>query len=205
MQDAEWFPRLGEVPGIQYPESTLVDRRSLLGHDWQPQHFKYFLEDRYHVRWPAYDAEWTTASPAQQWYSRSPAQGHSAAATLRHLHEVLELPGDLFTYHLAIMTGSESLFRFRRTDPWVLEEVERFCLLDMELIVAYPAMIAEERAPGGYVRSSTFRILRNLYEKDGYLREAMEIARLAARFHQESPGLEKIEQRLAILEAENDV
>lgn len=48
----------------------------------------------------------------------------------------------------------------------------------------------------------TMQQLITLYEQEGYLYEALQVAEIAAQFNQQLPALERIKSRIANLEAE---
>ena len=126
--------------------------------------------------------------------------------------EALELPGKLSDYHFAIQNCHNSLKGFAREEPWVLEEVERLCWLDIRLISEYPEIITPEpiniadeelakiaTARRGERRFATvlaFQQLISMYDREGYLREALEVAKIAERFEQCSGKVEEIIGRL---------
>lgn len=163
----------------------------------------------------------TGASPAQSWKTQ-PRKGETEAQTaLRQLREALELPGTLSDYHFAIQTSHDSLRGFAREEPWVLEEVERLCVLDIRLINQYPEIItpepitiedkelrklAAERRQGmrSFAHVTAFHQLIRLYEREGYLREAMDVAKIAQKFEQCPGKVEEIQERINRIGAEPD-
>jgi hypothetical protein len=156
------------------------------------------------MSWPTKGGS-TSASPAKNWETK-PRRGETEAQTaLRQLRETLELPGTLSDYHFAIQHCHDELRGDAREEPWVLEEVERLCRLDIRLIEAYPKTITSEY--GGdrtYYGVSAFHQLTGMYEKEGFLREALEVARVGQKFEQCQGKVEDLEARLARIEAEAD-
>lgn len=141
----KWFRRLAEVPGVGYEGSPSVDRSQLPGHDATPKIERYNYDGERHVSvmWPMKDGS-TSASPAHRWETK-PRRGETEAQTaLRQLRETLELPGTLSDYHFAIQHCHDALRGDAREEPWVLEEVERLCWLDIRLIENYPQTITNE-------------------------------------------------------------
>ena len=155
--------------------------------------------------WPMDNDGWTSASPANQWQP-SPLPGEAKAAyILRRLHEQLELPGTLSDYHFAIQTCHDELQGQIRQEPWVLNEIERLCWLNIRLIELYPETITwEQEGDKKFFRVSAFYHLIDLYLKEGYLAEASNVAAIAKRFGQQGDTLENLRERVAELEAEND-
>lgn len=209
----KWFPRLGDVPGIEYVNEA-VDRTRLAGHDAIPRIERYEFDGRVHesMYWPTKDGS-TSASPSKTWEAR-PLQGETAGQTaLRQLREALELPGTLTDYHFAIQHGHDELRDNAREEPWVFEEVERLCWLDIKLIEQYPETITlepitiqdeeiaklaiERRGERRFFAVSAFHQLIGLYEREGYLKEALEVAKLAERFEQCQGKTEELKERIS--------
>ena len=209
----KWFPRLGDVPGIEYVNEA-VDRARLAGHDAIPRIERYEFDGRVHesMYWPMKDGS-TSASPSKTWETK-PLQGESAGQTaLRQLRESLELPGTLTDYHFAIQHGHDALRSNAREEPWVFEEVERLCWLDIKLIEQYPETITiepitiqdeelaklatERRGERKYFAVSAFHQLIGLYEREGYLNEALEVAKISERFEQCQGKTEELKERIS--------
>lgn len=209
----KWFPRLGDVPGIQYVNQA-VDRARLLGHDFVPRIEQFEFDGRVHesVYWPTKDGS-TSASPAKTWETK-PLEGETAGQTvLRQLRESLELPGTLTDYHFAIQHGHDALRSNAPEEPWVFEEVERLCWLDIKLIEQYPETITvepitiqdeelaklamERRGERRFFAVSAFHLLIGLYEREGYLNEALEVAKIAERFEQCQGKTEELKERIS--------
>jgi hypothetical protein len=202
----EWYRRLAELPGLRYDGSSGVDRRRLRGRNAVPQVQKFRdFEDRpsESLWWPASDGKGGgSASPAQQ-HGMDPQQDAPVSAVLRRVYETLELPGEPSDYHFALMGAYERLWARRREAAGLLEEVEKLCLLDVRLIEARPDIVTDER--GGktmFLRVPAFGRLIFMYEREGFLREALEVAELASRFDQEQQRLTDMHVRLARLEGE---
>lgn len=209
----KWFPRLGDVPGIEYVNEA-VDRTRLAGHDAIPRIERYEFDGRVHesMYWPTKDGS-TSASPSKTWETIS-LQGETAGQTaLRQLREALELPGTLTDYHFAIQHGHDELRGNAREEPWILEEVERLCWLDIKLIEQYPETITlepitiqdeeiaklaiERRGERRFFAVSAFHQLIGLYEREGYLKEALEVAKIAERFEQCQGKTEELKERIS--------
>lgn len=217
----KWYRRLAEVPGIEYEPDPAIDRTQLPGHDAVPKIDRYEFDGRRHesMSWPMEGGS-TGASPAQEWKTQ-PRKGETEAqTTIRQLRESLELPGTLSNYHFAIQGCHDALRGFAREEPWVLEEVERLCWLDIKLIEQYPKTItsepititdpelaklaAERRGEMNFYRVLAFHQLITMYEREGYLREALVVATIGQRFEQCLGKAEEIAERISRLEAEAD-
>jgi hypothetical protein len=200
----QWFRGLAQVPGVGYKGNPGIYRPPLPEHATLPRSGSYEIANvhREYLNWPMlFGAGTTSASPAKQWTTQ-PRNGESPAQTqLRQLYESLELPGELLDYHFATQGCCSVLWRLRREEPWVLAELEQLCWLDIRLIQAYPdiAQVKNERA---FFVIMTLQHLIALYEQEGYLYDALQVAEIAAKFHQQMPALERIRSRIAKLEAE---
>jgi hypothetical protein len=122
---------------------------------------------------------------------------------LRHLSETLELPGEPADYHFAIQHVLGVLWDRRRTEPEVLAIVERLAWTDLDLAQARPdAVSIDMDGHRKFVAVSAFKVLITLYEREGALREALEVADLALRYDQQQAKREELGGRLAAMEAE---
>ncbi|MGI8837496.1 MAG: hypothetical protein ACR2H4_12790 [Pyrinomonadaceae bacterium] len=209
----KWFPRFGDVPGIRYVNEA-VDRTRLAGHDAIPKKARFEFHGRVHesMHWPTKDGS-TSASPAKTWETKPLAGETTGQTALRQLREALELPGTLTDYHFAIQHGHDELRANAREEPWILEEVERLCWLDIKLIEQYPETITvepitiqdeelaklatERRGERRFFGVSAFHQLIGLYEREGYLREALEVATIAERFEQCQGKTEELKERIS--------
>ncbi|MGI8406869.1 MAG: hypothetical protein ACR2OE_19255 [Thermomicrobiales bacterium] len=201
----EWFHRLADIPDIGYLGDPRVQRSALPDWNTVPKIVTHSFDGQQHtsLSWPTKEGA-TSASPASRYATTTVAStlDMPTALLLRHLSEVLELPGTTSDFHFAIQNCIEQLWKRRRQEPGVLPEIERMCLLDLSLIDAHPKSITNEvgREPK-YFLVHAFGHLIHLYERNGYLVEALAIARRATRYEQDVK-LEAIEARLALVEAE---
>ena len=200
----KWFRRFSEVPGVRYKGNPGLYRPQLPEHATLPRSGSHEIVGmhRDYVSWPMlFGTGTTSASPVKQWTTQ-PRSGESPALTrLRQLYESLELPGELLDYHFAIQGCCSELWRLRQEEPWIFAELERLCWLDIRLIQAYPdiVQVKNERA---FLLVTTLQHLIALYEQEGYLYDALQVAEIAALFNQQRPALERIKSRIANLEAE---
>jgi len=180
-----WYPRLADVPGVHYATPPGIDRSRLRGARDQPkiQSYRNPLDGTTHIY-----AMWGNTS-------QSPASGHpdphkddgrqlstetELTEQLRYTHEALELPGTAHDYHFRLLGAYELLWSRRSLASWALNEVEKLCLLDLELIEAHP-LDPGENFDLREVGQPAFNQLIQLYQREGYLVEAIEIAERAAR------------------------
>lgn len=199
-----WFRCFAEIPGIGYKGNPGAYRPQLPEQALLPKLGAYEISNvhREYLSWPMLAGTGTTsASPVKQWTTQ-PRSGEGPAQTrLRQLYETLELPGELLDYHFAIQGCCSGLWRSRREEPWIFAELEQLCWLDIQLIQAYPDMMQapNERA---FLVVTTLQYLIALYEQEGYLSEALQVAEIAAKFNQQEQALKRIKSRIANLEAE---
>ncbi|HZO51335.1 MAG TPA: hypothetical protein VFB63_01395 [Bryobacteraceae bacterium] len=196
-----WYRRLADVPGVGYAPAVGVNRKKLKGNDLVPEVRAFSLDGKKHesLSWAGGGSQ----SPAKEHTAASPRET-SVAAALKHLAEVLELPGEPADYHFALQGCVESLHRQRRDDPAVYAEIERLCWLNIRLLEACPSAVEFEN--GGetrYFRILAFAYLVGLYSQEGFLKEALEVAERGARFKQEGLGAEELHLRLARVVAED--
>lgn len=203
----KWYPRLAEVPKLGYEGSAGVDRTRLPGFNLKPRIQRHEWDGKVHesLMWPMKDGS-TSAAPATQLES-TPLPGETPARTaLRHCHEALELPGTLSNYHFIIQGAHETIWKYRRREPWVVEEAERLCWLDLRLVQVHPEAITFDdfvRGEGpNYPRVLAFYRLISLYEAEGYLRDALAVAEIAVRFNQLPRELERLGEKVKALDAE---
>ncbi|MGI8427008.1 MAG: hypothetical protein ACR2FO_07200 [Actinomycetota bacterium] len=196
----EWFRRFAEIPGVTYASDPDIDRSMLPGHDSVPkvERWSFEGESTESVMWGE-----TSQSPAGQWSSQIPEKP-SLKTLVSHLKEVLELPGDGGDYHFAIQGCVSELWKLRRSDPGVPAAVEDLCWLDIRLIQALTHTIRHESSEEtNYYQVVAFERLIELYERDGFIREALEVAKLAKDFGQGGNDFDRLSGTLSTLEAED--
>jgi hypothetical protein len=199
----EWYRRLADVPGVAYTGSPRGVSSSLPGHDACPRVERLGLpgQEWESLAWPV-GSDGSTRSPAARWS----AQGNPDAPTpelLTRIEEVLELPGEPLDYHFALQGCIERLWLRRRTEPAVLDHLERLAWLDIALLEAQPAFMETKQNDRGYILVFAFQRLFRLYEPEGYLHEAREVAERAARFNQAPAAIDELRARIARLEFED--
>jgi len=122
---------------------------------------------------------------------------------LRNVYEGLELPGEPSDYHFLVQGCANELWGRRRQEPEVLDKVEQFCLFDLRLIEARPDAVSDEFSDEPrFYRVLAFAILINIYQREGFLHEALDVAERAARFGQENEAQDRLLERIAAVEAE---
>jgi hypothetical protein len=205
---SQWFKRLSDVPNIFYKTNSSIRRTSLRGHNARPEFNSYEFDGRTrtYVSWPSLDGSGTTSqAPCEQWITQPHSEETPGQTALRQLQEQLELPGTVENYGNCLWQGILALSQYRKDEPWVYEEVERICLLSISLLEAYPDSFAHQDQDGkiSYFNGAASHLIR-LYERSGYIREALAIAQRVARFGIVEHEKLQLAARLEVLEQEND-
>jgi hypothetical protein len=200
----KWFQRFGDTPGVSYTTPAGIDRRRLPHADAQPQIHTW--DDERHLSWPGGEGSGvlsTSASPAHQRAFGTDLAGMSTVAALQHLGETLELPGEPTDYHFAIQNVLEALWKRRRTEPTVLTTIEQLAWLDLNLAEARPDSVSTDvQGEQKYYTIRAFQYLITLYEREGALREALEVAGLAVRYEQQQAKRDELVGRVTALGTE---
>jgi hypothetical protein len=194
----EWFRRFADIPGVNYAGDPRVERSKLVGHDYVPSK----------SLWPSEGGGVTSASPAHSHaFGRAAENDGPISELLLNMMEGLELPGIPSDYHFIIQGCVKKLWapRRRREEPLVFGIVEKLCWLDIRLIEAKPNSV---RIEGGFKRRFVhiiaFPLLIDLYEREGFLGEALEVAVRASAFEQGDKHAKRLKERIAALESEDD-
>lgn len=122
---------------------------------------------------------------------------------IRNVYEGLELPGEPADYHFLIQGSAGQLWGHRREEPRVIGEVEKLCWLDIRLVEAWPGAARNQYSDEGefHVILSFGRLIE-IYEREGFLAESLEVAELAARYRQGDEARERLMQRIEAVENE---
>jgi hypothetical protein len=198
-----WFRRLTDIPGLSAAVVPELDVSALPGHDVSPKvrAFEFEGKRREILEW-SYDGTVTSASPV---HSRAfgDARDVPTRDLLRRCYEGLQLPGEPSDYHFLIQSCASELWRRRRRDPDALEDVERLCWLDLNLVEACPAAITNEYGDEPrFYQVTAFSTLIDLYEREGCLHEALAVAERAGRFDQLAERRQQLLERIAAVEHE---
>jgi hypothetical protein len=125
---------------------------------------------------------------------------------LQRVAESLELPGQPSDYHFLIQGCALALWNRRRAEPEVLQEVERLCWLDIQLVQARPDAVTHEYSEEWkFFAIAAFATLIELYQREGFLHEALEVAQLGVRYGQTEAVRDELLERIKALEAEANV
>ena len=189
-EDYVWYRRLAEVPAVNYISPSDIDRSKLREANAKPkiQTYRSLLDGQPHT-----SVMWGDTS-------QSPAAGHRVTydggrrlcteaelrEQLRFVYEAFELPGSAHDYHFRLMGACEVLWSNRELAPWALNEVERLSLLDIQLVEAHPYDRGEDMDMRDVGQPAYWRLMM-MYQREGYLLEAAEVAERASRFVQRDP------------------
>jgi hypothetical protein len=185
----EWFGRFGDVPGVAYATPSSVNRSRLKGANSKPTIV------RYDGIPPSLTWGSGSASPAHERAFKD-MRGLKTSDLLKNLNEALELPGQILDYHFALQSTLEQLWSRRHDEPGMAEEIERIGWLDIKLVLAHSDEFSV-RDEGRYVRILAFGNLRLLYEREGALREALQVAEFEAKFADNDKILADLRMRSA--------
>lgn len=204
---ASWFRRLAEVPHLNYQTPPEVDSSRLPGHRAVPETaIEYDGKRRTSMMWSSIDGISTTSeSLARQWETQPRLHETPGQTALRQLQEQLDLPGTVEDYVFCIQGAITSLWDRHRDEPWVYMDVERLCLLVIRMVEMYPDAVVHQLQDGRsfYYGSWAYTQLITLYEREGYLHEALDIATRGLRFGVSDKQVGALRQRVAQLECEN--
>lgn len=200
MRSVRWGRRFAEfVESYQPP--VAVDAARLAGRNDRPEvrSFEFDGEVTQSLSWPTADGS-TSSSPAQRHW----VEADDPAAQLTVLTEALELPGTASDYHFAIQGSVSELRSAAAANPDLLDVVERLCWYDLRLGLTDPDAVSMLRdGEREWFRVTTLKVLVDLYEREGALREALEVARIAAgSFDQLQDRAATLAERLALAEGE---
>lgn len=200
----EWFRRLADIPRVGYVGSPERGHTRLAGRDEVPRIVTYEFDGRRQrsLRWSLPGGS-TSASPAQRHGSQIPLEGQPLDQVLRRMSEALELPGQAGDYHFAIQGCLQTLWRRRAEAAALLDEFEQLCWLDIRLVEARPTIIRfEHGGEAQFAQVLGMGYLARLYERNGNLQEALEVARRGSRLGQETSAIDDLRSRLALVESE---
>jgi hypothetical protein len=120
-----------------------------------------------------------------------------------HCYEGLELPGEPSDYHFLIQGAASELWKRRRDSPELIGEVEYLCGLDLQLVEARPDCITFDQGEGSrFYAITAFGTLIELFEREGALHEALEVAEHAGRYGQCERQRDDLKERIAVVENE---
>jgi hypothetical protein len=200
----KWFSRFADIPKLAYQSPSHIRPKTLPGYNSKPRVERYNFASSTastSLIWN-YDSMQTSQSPSSAWASSSNSQ--DPLIILRKLYEALELPGELEDYHFIFLGGYEALWKIRREHPWVIPELERLCWLDLKLVETYPEIIKLENNISRHaLHVPAYDRLIYLYEREGYLDVALDLAERAVKFDQQHDALKRIREKVERLQTEN--
>lgn len=202
--DTTWYPRMGDIPGLDYRTPDGLDRTTLPGWDETPTFHSFEFDGRKltSVNWEHGRGQSSSWSPAKE-LAYDSREDLTPEEALDRLWRGLELPGTPSDYHFLIQETAGVLQRRRRSQPQFAEQTEALWWLNIRLIEAAPVAITSEYPKGDeseFYAASAFRELVTLYMNEGYVQDARRVAEIAGRFSQ---GLDDFHARISALEAED--
>lgn len=202
-----WYRKLADIPGVNYPSCPEVNRSRLPWHNLKPIIHSYDFQGelREDLTWPYRDGE-SDESPASK-HRPNITEYQSPQVLLQYLYEALELPGKGVDYYDAIERSIRWLWEDRLRHPEVLDEIEKLCWLGIRLVEAPPNITWV----GSFVWPCHFAFwcLSDLYASNGYLAEALDVAQRLQRFLSNKNDVytntrtNTLRERLARLETDN--
>jgi len=207
----QWAESFADIDGISWDPLVPIDRSSLLGIDSRPtvERLAGLSGDSYeHVTWSDERGELPEegSSPASQHERHFESDSDLAPRTIaKRVSEMLTLPGSRSDYHFGMLQAWEALYAARRRDGRVFDWIESLCLADIELMEQGPELVFAEdhwnNLDQGYPIFPAFQRLSSLYQREGYLADAVEIEKRCAALGAARPvGEEAIERQKALLE-----
>ncbi len=200
----DWFRRLAAVPGLRYEPQTLVDRSSLPRVEAQPEVVSRPVDGTFEetLFWPEPGGS-TSLSPSRCWMEAGLAVLHSAEEVRQRLEEALELPGTIADYCQVLGDGIHALWAFRGTTSWVPEESERFAQLALRLFEQHTSPGLRSDVTLHFALNVAAKRLIELRKREGYLRDALEIAQRAARLGVRESEETELRERILVMEMED--
>jgi hypothetical protein len=195
---------LAAIRGVGYSGQPQIDPKLLPGYGATLRFCKNLNENgEMCVTWELPDGTVVT--------SQSPAVSHGSFSgrqdwtdVLRQVYEVLQLPGSTADYHFALLRAYELLWARRRQSPEVLPHIEYLCLLDIALVENRPEAIRHTNGTEVVTaRVPAFAYLTRLYEREGFLDEALAIARRAAALDQGDSDVVRLVEKVRELRSED--
>lgn len=169
-ETTSWYSRLADIPDLAYIPLTQVNRTRLWGVDAKPEVRRLSLGNSHvYFTWPTPDGNSTSASPAHQ-HGFSIPDG-TPEEVLKRVSETLELPGQASDYHFSIQHAIEQLWRQRKANPALYDQIENLCLLDIDLLEKR----TEEIYGGSVISVRAFNTLAGMYENEGRLQDALTV------------------------------
>jgi hypothetical protein len=175
-----WFKRLADVPNIGYPGHPTIKRDTLKDHDLEPTRSRWKDLDgkrQDSLMWMRGDTG-SSQSPASSHHHEEHLNESTPQEILQRAFESFELPGTIGDYHWIFESTTRSLWDHRKSEPRVLKAIDQFCWQDVRLVEAYPKLY-EEMDWDFVPQLACFDKLIELYEREGYWNDALELVRRA--------------------------
>lgn len=203
MRGVRWYRRLADIPGIGYAGDD-ARRARLPERDAKPrvQQFEFNGKQTSSLSWPT-PGGGTSASPVHRLAFSARSEQSSAPQLREDVLTALELPGEPSDYHFAMQHVADLLWKRKREEPEHLAFVEWVSWLDVRLVEAHPEAFKASPDREEYLAISAFHRLVDLYETEGFLRDALVAAERFARFRP-AVDITELRARVARLDAEHE-
>lgn len=146
------------------------------------------------------EGEVTSRSPSRRWETEPLPGETKSQTTKRELDKKLALEGTTSDYHFAIANACNIMWSYRKEEPWVIKEIEKYFLKGLELIENDPKSIMfDDKFP----RIELFDRLIMLYEREGYIEDAVKLAKKSVEFQQSEERLHKLQEKLNAIHDED--
>lgn len=176
----KWYRRMLET-GVQY-QGPQIDRARLPNASMEPKVDRFEFDGKINesVMWGN-----SSASPVQRHMGLA-SDEESPETRLLRLYEALEMPGEAADYHFALLGTCQVFWAARRERPRFLEDLERLCWMDIQLIER--TWQDDPETDFRYLGQPAFKYLLDLYEGEGYFEDAIAVAERAASFLRSRPN-----------------
>jgi hypothetical protein len=196
-----WYRRFAEIPNVGYAGDDAL-RAKLPDRDAKPTISRFDVggERVASLSWKTSFGE-GSASPVHH-LAFGVDQNERSDEVRKRVLKALELPGEPSDYHFAIQHAADVLWKRRRDEPEHLEFVEWLSWLDVRLVEAHSDAFKIGQGSQGFLQINALQRLVDLYEREGFLREALEAAKRVARF-QVRDRVAELEERVRRLDEEH--
>ncbi|MFO0618047.1 MAG: hypothetical protein U0414_35980 [Polyangiaceae bacterium] len=193
-----WYRRFADIRDVGYAGDD-ARRSKLSRRDASPTVIRFgSREVDASLSWPG----GTSESPAKAMI-QGEIDSESSKALRERVLNALELPGQVLDYHFVLQGIADTLWDRRRDEPKQMPFVEWLSWLDVRLVEAHPEAVRISPERDEFVSISAFSRLVDLYECEGFLREALDAAERFERFRPRI-DLEELRGRVARLDAERE-
>ena len=194
----QWERSLESVDGVGWVPLLPINRDSLPGIEAEPKVEMlqgYSERPLQHVEWidPQGKLKDQMTSPSGQREGEFRSDPELAAERIaKVVSEALALPGTRSDYHFSMLGAWEALYGRRRADSRVFCWIEKLCLADIRLMELGPELVFAadhwgDRDEDSYPVFPAFHQLSTLYQREGFLADAVKIEKRGAALGSSRP------------------